>query len=84
METSPVAGSKSALHSLGPGKVVWAKVEGHDWWPARVVRYPCIRISRGGWRAYVSVCTSMRECIRMSLLSGACMQLQALKEPLLL
>ena len=23
---------------MGPGKVVWAKVEGHDWWPARVVR----------------------------------------------
>eukprot|EP00884_Botryococcus_braunii_P016742 jgi/Botrbrau1/3751/Bobra.0363s0028.1 len=21
-----------------PGRVVWAKVEGHDWWPARVVR----------------------------------------------
>lgn len=21
-----------------PGKVVWAKVEGHDWWPAKVVR----------------------------------------------
>ncbi len=21
-----------------PGAVVWAKVEGHDWWPARVVR----------------------------------------------
>jgi hypothetical protein len=21
-----------------PGTVVWAKVEGHDWWPARVVR----------------------------------------------
>lgn len=24
--------------SFCPGKVVWAKVEGHDWWPARVVR----------------------------------------------
>ena len=24
--------------SLRPGRVVWAKVEGHDWWPARVVR----------------------------------------------
>ena len=23
---------------MGPGRVVWAKVEGHDWWPARVVR----------------------------------------------
>ena len=21
-----------------PGKIVWAKVEGHDWWPAKVVR----------------------------------------------
>ncbi len=21
-----------------PGRVVWAKVEGHDWWPARIVR----------------------------------------------
>ncbi|KAK9823247.1 hypothetical protein WJX72_001331 [[Myrmecia] bisecta] len=24
--------------SFRPGRVVWAKVEGHDWWPARVVR----------------------------------------------
>ena len=21
-----------------PGRVVWAKVEGHEWWPAKVVR----------------------------------------------
>ncbi|KXZ56057.1 hypothetical protein GPECTOR_2g939 [Gonium pectorale] len=24
--------------TLRPGRVVWAKVEGHDWWPAKVVR----------------------------------------------
>ena len=24
--------------SFRPGRVVWAKVEGHDWWPARIVR----------------------------------------------
>ena len=30
------AGSGAA--KIGPGRVVWAKVEGHDWWPARVVR----------------------------------------------
>eukprot|EP00798_Chlamydomonas_sp_ICE-L_P023660 gene23660-9191_t len=24
--------------AVAPGKVVWAKVEGHDWWPAKVVR----------------------------------------------
>jgi hypothetical protein len=24
--------------ALRPGKVVWAKVEGHDWWPACIVR----------------------------------------------
>lgn len=24
--------------SFRPGRVVFAKVEGHDWWPARVVR----------------------------------------------
>lgn len=24
--------------SFRPGRVIWAKVEGHDWWPARVVR----------------------------------------------
>jgi hypothetical protein len=23
---------------LRPGSIVWAKVEGHDWWPARIVR----------------------------------------------
>lgn len=39
METSPAATQQTSTHTLGPGKVVWAKVEGHDWWPARVVRY---------------------------------------------
>jgi hypothetical protein len=24
--------------ALRPGNVVWAKVEGHDWWPACIVR----------------------------------------------
>lgn len=24
--------------TLRPGRVVWAKVEGHDWWPAKIVR----------------------------------------------
>ena len=38
VETSPVAGRRLAAHALGPGRVVWAKVEGHDWWPARIVR----------------------------------------------
>ena len=26
------------INTLSPGKVVWAKVEGHEWWPAKVVR----------------------------------------------
>ncbi len=25
-----------ASTSFKPGRVVWAKVEGHDWWPAKV------------------------------------------------
>lgn len=32
----PPAGFPSG--AFRPGTVVWAKVEGHDWWPARVVR----------------------------------------------
>ena len=25
--------------SFRPGKVVWAKVDGHEWWPAKVQSY---------------------------------------------
>ena len=31
-------GSAYPAGSFRPGRVIWAKVEGHDWWPARVVR----------------------------------------------
>lgn len=31
-------GSAYPPGSFRPGRVIWAKVEGHDWWPARVVR----------------------------------------------
>ena len=31
-------GGAGNTQRMGPGRVVWAKVEGHDWWPARVVR----------------------------------------------
>lgn len=34
----PVNPSPYPTGSFQPGRVVWAKVEGHDWWPARVVR----------------------------------------------
>ena len=34
--TVPV--SQFPTGSFRPGRVIWAKVEGHDWWPARVVR----------------------------------------------
>lgn len=30
--------SQFPMGSFRPGRVIWAKVEGHDWWPARVVR----------------------------------------------
>lgn len=29
-------GSAFSLGSFRPGKVVWAKVDGHEWWPAKV------------------------------------------------
>lgn len=29
---------KNAASSLVPGRLIWGKVEGHDWWPAKVVR----------------------------------------------
>lgn len=39
MEADPLGVAVPSRHSqLRPGAVVWAKVEGHDWWPARVVR----------------------------------------------
>lgn len=28
----------AARETFKPGRVLWAKVEGHDWWPAKVVR----------------------------------------------
>ena len=31
-------GSRFPAGSFRPRRVVWAKVEGHEWWPARVVR----------------------------------------------
>ncbi|KAL0025228.1 hypothetical protein WJX77_008845 [Trebouxia sp. C0004] len=31
-------GSAFSSGSFRPGKVVWAKVDGHEWWPAKVVR----------------------------------------------
>ena len=37
-EEEPAAGSRFPPGSFRPRRVVWAKVEGHDWWPARVVR----------------------------------------------
>eukprot|EP00955_Chlamydomonas_euryale_P054391 355803-Chlamydomonas_euryale.AAC.1 len=30
--------SPASRPRVPPGRVVWAKVEGHDWWPAKVVR----------------------------------------------
>ena len=35
-ESAPA--SPNAVVAFRPGRVVWAKVEGHDWWPARIVR----------------------------------------------
>lgn len=37
---TPFAGKTPRLEGLnfGPGDLVWGKVEGHDWWPAKVVR----------------------------------------------
>ena len=29
-------GSAFSSGSFRPGKVVWAKVDGHEWWPAKV------------------------------------------------
>ena len=39
LEDSEAAGASGFLSAhFRPGRVVWAKVEGHDWWPARIVR----------------------------------------------
>ncbi len=41
--------------TLAPGRVVWARVEGHEWWPAKIVRRravprevctPCLAMNR--------------------------------------
>ena len=34
-------GSVFSLGSFRPGKVVWAKVDGHEWWPAKVRTHTC-------------------------------------------
>lgn len=35
----PTAATDPSFRRLvKPGRLVWAKVEGHDWWPAKVVR----------------------------------------------
>lgn len=38
MDEDEQGGGTGGSQKMGPGRVVWAKVEGHDWWPARVVR----------------------------------------------
>ncbi len=35
--------------TVAPGRVVWAQVEGHDWWPARVVRRRAVPREVSGW-----------------------------------
>lgn len=34
-------GSAFSSGSFRPGKVVWAKVDGHEWWPAKVCAHTC-------------------------------------------
>lgn len=35
---SGLEGDEGQRGKLLPGRIVWAKVEGHDWWPAKIVR----------------------------------------------
>ena len=49
---------KASALSLVPGRLVWGKVEGHDWWPAKVVRRRSVPIE---------VCCSSRSCASVAV-----------------
>jgi len=42
-------GSAFSSGSFRPGKVVWAKVDGHEWWPAKVCAHTC----NGFWASHI-------------------------------
>ena len=44
--------------TLRPGRVVWAKVEGHDWWPAKIVRRRAVprEVGTGGGGRAAGTC----------------------------
>lgn len=50
----PRPGYAYPRETLRPNRVVWAKVEGHDWWPAKVVRRRAVprEVSRPGQAAW--------------------------------
>lgn len=37
LSSGSLQGTKGPVR-LVPGRLIWGKVEGHDWWPAKVVR----------------------------------------------
>lgn len=64
----------AARETFKPGRVVWAKVEGHDWWPAKVVRRRAGEAAVGAGRGFMrpgaasvkgrAVSTGRRELLR--------------------
>ena len=59
----PRPGYAYPRETLRPNRVVWAKVEGHDWWPARVVRRRAVpkevRLRVAGAYAVAWLCPSI-------------------------
>ena len=53
-ESTPA--SPSSAGAFRPGRVVWAKVEGHDWWPARIVRRRAVPKEVSWLAAWLSWC----------------------------
>lgn len=53
--------------SFKPGRVVWAKVEGHDWWPAKVVRRRAGKAAAGAGGG-IALCSSFQ--LSRDLLDG--------------
>lgn len=47
--------------SFRPGRVVWAKVDGHEWWPAKV--RPCCNVCMAPYSATAPMRHSLLLCV---------------------
>lgn len=70
-------GSAFSLGSFRPGKVVWAKVDGHEWWPAKVHTHTHLRLVMAAtcfaWCGTISVArNNLQHVVPAQHVSRAC------------